>query len=87
MLAYAYDETPIPNSTIDFSLPDNDKHIFSGGIIYKLTNNMKIGFSALYAQQKSRKAKIYDPITNSYISGEFKKGGAFLMGAGFEYSF
>jgi len=87
MLGYAYDETPIPDSTIDFSLPDNDKHIFSGGLNYKLTDSMNIGFSALYTKQESRKAKIYDPITNSFITGEFKKGGAYLLAAGLEYSF
>ena len=87
MIGYAYDKTPVPDKTIDFSLPDNDKHIFSGGIKYKLDNRMSIGVAGLYAYQKKRSAKIYDPITNSYTTGVFSKGGAFLFGIGLSYSY
>jgi long-chain fatty acid transport protein len=87
MLGYAYDETPVPDSTIDFSLPDSDKNIFSGGITYKLDKNLKIGVSALYTRQKSRNAKVYDRISGQYISGEFSKGGAYLFAFGLKYSY
>jgi len=93
MLGYAYDETPIPNSTLDFSLPDSDKHIISGGFKYKLDKQMKIGFSILYTKQKHRKAKIKDDLTSAYAGtdvytvGRFKDGGATLMAFGLDYSF
>ncbi|NPA87328.1 MAG: transporter [Epsilonproteobacteria bacterium] len=87
MLGYAYDESPVPNSTIDFSLPDSDKHIFSGGIKYKLDDRMSVGISALYTKQKTRRASVYDPITKTYTNGEFKEGGAVLFAAGFDYTF
>jgi long-chain fatty acid transport protein len=86
MVGYAYDETPIPDSTIDFSLPDSDKHIFSGGIKYKINNQMTLGVSALLTKQKTRRATVNNDLTGP-ISGEFKDGGAFLLGAGLDYSF
>jgi len=93
MLGYAYDETPVPDSTIDFSLPDSDKHIFSGGFKYKMDDRMSLGFSILYTKQKSRNASIKDRFTSKllnseiYTNGEFKDGGALLMAFGMDYSF
>ncbi|NPA11829.1 MAG: transporter [Epsilonproteobacteria bacterium] len=87
MLGYAYDESPIPDSTIDFSLPDSDKHIFSGGIKYKLSSNLTLGIAALITKQKTRNAKIYDPVTRTYTEGEFKKGGANILSMGLDYTF
>lgn len=86
MLGYTYDKTPIPDSTIDFSLPDSDKHIFSGGFKYKMDDRMKLGFSILYAKQKERNAKV--AISSSQqVSGKFKDGGALLMAFGMDYRF
>lgn len=87
MVGYAYDETPVPDKTIDFSLPDTDKHIFSAGFKYKLDKNFTFGFSALMTKNKSRSAKVYDRISNSYTVGKFKKGGAYLVAFGLNYSY
>ena len=85
MVGYAYDKTPVPNKTIDFSLPDSDKHIFSAGIKYKLDDRLKLGVSALYAKQKSREVSA-DPIYQR-PAGKFSKGGAYLVGVGLSYSY
>jgi len=87
MVAYAYDETPVPDSTIDFSLPENDKHIVSGGIKYKYDDRLTFGLSALYTKPKKRNAKIYDKISKNYISGEFSHGGAYLFSFGINYAY
>ena len=87
MIGYAYDKTPVPDKTIDFTLPDSDKHIFSAGIKYKLDDRMSLGIAGLYTSQKKRNAKVYDPITKSYTIGKFSKGGAFLFGIGLNYSY
>ena len=82
MLGYAYDKTPVPDSTVEFSLPDSDKHIFSGGFKYKLDDRLSIGWSILYTKQKSR------DVNNAYVpKGTFKDGGALLMAFGMDYSF
>jgi long-chain fatty acid transport protein len=86
MVGYTYDKTPIPDKTIDFSLPDSDKHIFSGGFKYKMDDRMKLGFSILYAKQKERSATI-TIAPNQQINGKFKEGGALLMAFGMDYSF
>jgi len=87
MIGYAYDKTPVPDKTIDFTLPDSDKHIFSAGIKYRLDERMSIGVSGLYTAQKKRSAKVYDPITKSYTVGKFSEGGAVLFGIGLSYSY
>ncbi len=87
MLGYAYDNTPVPNSTIDFSLPDSNKHIFSGGVKYKIDDRMRLGFSILYTKQKERNAIIKDSRGNPIAQGTFKDGGALLMAFGMDYSF
>ncbi len=87
MVAYAYDKTPVPDSTIDFSLPENDKHIVSGGIKYKYDDRLTFGLSALYTKPKKRNAKIYDKISKNYISGEFSQGGAYLFSFGINYAY
>jgi long-chain fatty acid transport protein len=86
MVGFTYDETPVPDNTIDFSLPDSDKQIFSGGFKYKMDDRMTLGFSALYAKQKERSATV-KLATGNTATGTFKKGGAFLMAFGMNYSF
>jgi long-chain fatty acid transport protein len=86
MLGYTYDETPVPDDTIDFSLPDSDKNIFSGGLKYKMDDRMSLGFSILYAKQKERSATIQQS-DGSVVKGTFKDGGALLMAFGLDYSF
>lgn len=87
MAGYAYDETPVPDSTIDFTLPDSDKQIISGGFKYKIDDRLSLGMAALYAKPHSRSAKVYDPVTKSYNIGKFSEGGAFLFGIGLSYSY
>jgi long-chain fatty acid transport protein len=86
MLGFTYDKTPVPDNTIDFSLPDSDKQIFSGGFKYKMDERMSLGFSMLYAKQKKRSATIKQ-VDGTTVNGTFKKGGAFLMAFGMDYSF
>ncbi len=85
MLGFAYDKTPVPDETIDFSLPDSDKKIISTGIKYKLDNRLSLGFSALYASQKSRSVSA-DP-TYQRPAGTFSEGGAYLFAFGLDYSY
>jgi len=93
MVGYAYDETPVPDSTLDFSLPDSDKNIFSAGLKYKMDDRMSLGFSMLYTKQKSRSAVIKNDLASAFAGtevdtiGTFKDGGAYLMAFGMDYSF
>jgi len=87
MVGFAYDKTPVPDSTLDFALPDSDKYIYSAGIKYKLNKKLTLGLSGLYAHQKSREGRVYDLITHQYTYGTFSKGGAYLLALGLDYSY
>ena len=87
MVGFAFDHDPVPNSTIDFTLPDSNKKIYSAGIKYKLNKQMSIGIAGLYTSQKRRYASIYNPVTKRYDVGTFSEGGAYLFALGVDYSY
>lgn len=72
MGAYAYDETPVPENTLSFELPDSDAHIISFGARYQLSNETSIGAGLLYDYKTSRR------VNNDDIDGEFKNASAIL---------
>jgi len=45
---YAYDPTPVPADTLDFTLPDIDRHVVSLGASYGLPANMFVDIGVLY---------------------------------------
>ncbi len=85
MLGFAYDKTPIPDETIDFSLPDSNKKIISTGIKYKIDDRLTLGVSALYAKQTNRDVSA-DPAYQR-PAGTFSEGGAYLFAFGLDYSY
>ncbi len=87
MLGFAYDNTPVPNSTLDFALPDSDKYIYSAGFKYKINKKLTLGLAGLYAYQRHRNGRVYDIVTKKYTYGEFRQGGALLISTGINYSF
>jgi len=87
MAGFTYDKTPVPDSTLDFALPDSDKYIYSGGLKYKINKNLTLNLSGLYAHQKSRDGRVYDLIAQQYTYGTFSKGGAYLLAIGLDYTY
>ena len=51
MMGYAIDETPVPDHTISFELPDSEAKIFSMGFRYQQTENISWGAAFLYDQK------------------------------------
>ena len=86
MAGYSYDETPIPDSTISYELPDSDAHIFSAGFKYKQNENLSWGAAILYDYKTSRDIPA-SALNESGIIGEFSDGGAVLATVGFSYKF
>ena len=43
---YAYDPTPIPDETLDFTLPDVDRHVLATGFGYDLPHNLHVDIAA-----------------------------------------
>ena len=81
MGGFAIDETPVPDETIGFELPDADAKIYSMGFEYKLNENSSIGAAYLVSIKDDRNAEIdgqNGTITNSKVS---------LLTIGYSYSF
>jgi long-chain fatty acid transport protein len=54
MVGFAYDETPVPEKTLNFELPDSDALIFSAGMMYNMTDSWSIGGAVLMDVKKDR---------------------------------
>lgn len=81
MAGVAYDETPVPEATLGYELPDSDAWIVSLGGRYQLNDRWNIGLAGLVDLKQSRE------VHNTSINGEFSNARAYLVTAGIEYRF
>ncbi len=81
MAGVAYDETPVPESTLGYELPDSDAWIVSMGGRYQIDKSWNIGLAGLMDMKESRE------VHNTSINGEFSNARAYLVTAGIEYRF
>ncbi len=77
----AYDETPVPEKTLGFELPDSDGWIFSLGGLYNPSSKVEIGLAYLYFMKKDRS------VNNSNINGKFKDLAAHVLTLSLGYKF
>lgn len=85
MLGVAYDETPVPDQSLGFELPDSNAVIFSGGVRWAMTEELDIGVSALYDIKEDRFVSFND--NENGIDGTFSGSSAFILSAGLGYKF
>ncbi len=78
MMGFAVDETPVPENTMGFELPDSDAKIFSMGFRYQQTEDISWGAAFLYDSKESRSIE---------GMGTFHEGGAFLTTVGVAYEY
>jgi long-chain fatty acid transport protein len=81
MAGIAYDETPVPEATLGYELPDSDAWIVSLGGRYQIDKSWNIGLAGLVDMKESR------DVQNTSIDGEFSNARAYLVTAGIEYRF
>ncbi len=81
MLGIAYDETPIPERTVGFELPDSDGWILSLGGIYRPESNVEIGLAYLIFLKKDRS------VNNTLVKGEFSDISAHMLTLSIAYGF
>jgi len=81
MAGIAYDETPVPESTLGYELPDSNAWIVSLGGRYQMNKSWNIGLAGLVDMKESRE------VHNTSINGEFSNARAYLVTAGIEYHF
>lgn len=82
-LGYVYDQSPIPDETIDYSLPSNDRHLFNSGLGFRYKNFVTDAyFTYLIAKDRHIDARPEDYILEGDVEGS-----ALLMGLSFSYEF
>ncbi|HHD64436.1 MAG TPA: aromatic hydrocarbon degradation protein [Desulfobulbaceae bacterium] len=79
MAGFAYDKTPIPDSTLGFDLPDSDAYLYSFGVRYEATDQLDLGFGYLYDDKDDRSA------VNGITHGEYSGSGAHVVTFGVSY--
>jgi long-chain fatty acid transport protein len=77
----AYDNSPIPEKSLGFELPDSSAWILSLGGIYRLNPNWEVGLAYLFVTKDSRK------VSNKTIKGEFSELKAHLVNLSVGYRF
>ena len=76
-----YDESPVPDKSLSFELPDSNSFSVSLGARYQYNDNINIGLSALYSMRDTRS------ISNNDLTGEFSGGNILIVSAGLGYKF
>ncbi|MCP4994199.1 MAG: aromatic hydrocarbon degradation protein, partial [Gammaproteobacteria bacterium] len=87
MAGYAYDKTPVPESTAGFELPDSDAHIFSLGARYQYSDNLNVGFGLLYDKKDKLKLREGNTAADSIDNADFEDASAILLTMGVQYTF
>lgn len=75
------DESPVPEATLGFELPDSDSVSVSLGARYRINEKLNIGLAALYSIREERE------VTNSSLSGEFSNANVLMVASALEYRF
>ncbi|PHS41412.1 MAG: long-chain fatty acid transporter [Sulfurovum sp.] len=90
MFGFAIDDTPVPQNTIGFELPDSDAKIASIGFRYQQTKDLSWGAAFLYDSKESFSLTRGAHLDQSSLlnnGGTFSKGGAFLTTLGMSYEY
>jgi long-chain fatty acid transport protein len=88
MAGFGIDETPVPDKTVGFELPDSDAKIYSFGARYRYSDKLTLGLAFLYDDKESR--TLAPGVAENDIlknGGTFSKGGAYLTTIGVSYEF
>lgn len=83
MAGAAYDESPVPEETLNFELPDADAWIVSAGVRWRFDTAWEAGVGVLYDMKQNRTVRDND----NGIDGTFKDASALLATLGLAYRF
>ena len=86
MLGVSYEETPVPDRTIGFDLPDSDLLWLAAGVAYAFKPNMELGFAYTYGYYMDRTIGPSDANVNGIV-GEFSDTSFHSLTASFSYRF
>lgn len=83
MAGMVYFETPVPEKTLSFELPDSKGMAYSVGGRYVVSETVEIGASFLYADRDNRTVSNND----NGISGTFSDTAVYYLSLGIEFKF
>ena len=84
---FAIDDTPVPEHSLGFELPDSDGYMYGLGILYTRSERLKLGVSYMYYHTTSRNVTNTGAAGLPGIDGSFDKGGAHALTVGVITSF
>lgn len=83
-LGYVYDNTPVPDDTIDYLLPDSDRQIFSTGLGFHKDNwAVDVNYSYLLFEDRDIDGRAEDYV----YDGEINNADCHIAGVSFTYKF
>lgn len=85
MAGVVIDNSPVPDKSLSFELPDSDSLSISFGSRYKINDRMNLGLSALYSMRENRTIKAAN--NNNKIEGEFSNSNVLIVSVGLGYKF
>ncbi|MBA3026513.1 MAG: aromatic hydrocarbon degradation protein [Sulfurimonas sp.] len=85
MAGVVYGESPIPDETLSFELPDSDSTSVSIGGRYAINEKVDVGLAILYSMRESRSISAAD--NENDLDGEFTNSNVLLVSAGVGYKF
>ncbi len=85
MVGVAYDETPVPDETLGFELPDSNALIGSIGARYAVNEEFDIGAAVLYDTKEDR--FVSRDVNQNGIDGTFSGASALMVSVGLGYKF
>jgi long-chain fatty acid transport protein len=85
MAGMVYDESPVPDKTMSFELPDSNSFSVSLGGRYQVNDKIEIGLAALYSMRESR--SVNNANANDTVTGEFSNGNVLIVSTGISYKF
>lgn len=86
-LGFAIDQTPVPEETLGFELPDSDAFMYGAGLEYKQSDRFRLGISYMYYHTTSRAVTNGSVAGLPGIDGNFDGGGAHAVTVGVITSF
>ena len=85
MAGLVIDQTPVPDSSLSFELPDSNSVSVSFGGRYEINDKIDVGLSALYSKRDERTIKAVD--NDNKLEGKFSNSNVLIVSAGVGYKF
>ncbi len=81
-LGFAIDNSPVPDDTVGFELPDSDAYMYGLGLQYKASDVLSMGIAYMYYHTTSRTVTSQSVGGLPGIDGNFSDGGAHAITVG-----